>query len=209
MTKKKILEFQIFWANYSLLGFFHAISTAQIRRNVSRSTYFVITMWKSCFLRDKKSKTKKWPIILFSWRGSHICNLKKIFGHRPFWNLMDFGLFSGFRRFSKIATKPGHIFEKITWGRGDQKMSTFHDSQNQKPKFVYNMYKISSPFDTGRHSDWISLKLGRAVVCIENMCCIVFGSIRPTEGGVRGHANSRIFRKLKPDYRFFWNSIGW
>ena len=46
-------------------------------------------------------------------------------------------IISGFRRFSEIAIKPGHIFEKMTWGRGDQKMSTFHDSQNQNPKFVY------------------------------------------------------------------------
>ena len=43
------------------------------------------------------------------------------------------------------------------------------------------MYKISFAFDTGRSFDWISLKLGRAVVCIEYWCCIVFGSVRPNE----------------------------
>jgi len=48
-------------------------------------------------------------------------------------------IFSGFWRFSEIRIKPGHIFEKMTWGRGDQKMSTFHDSQNQNPKFFVNM----------------------------------------------------------------------
>jgi len=53
------------------------------------------------------------------------------------------------------------------------------------------------------HSDSISLKLGRTVVSIENWSCIVFGSIRPNEGGAGGYANSRIFGKWKPDYAFF------
>jgi len=43
-------------------------------------------------------------------------------------------------------------------------------------------YKISFALDSGRSFDWISLKLGRTVVSIENWCCIVFGSIRPNEG---------------------------
>jgi len=88
-------------------------------------------------------------------------------------------VFSGFRRFSEIAIKPGQIFRKMTWGKEDQKMSTFHDSQNQNPKFLY---KISFAFDSGRSFDSISLKLGRTVVSIENWSCIVFGSLRPNEG---------------------------
>jgi len=76
--------------------------------------------------------------------------------------------------------------------------------------FMYAcMYKISFVFDLGRNFVAISLKLGRTVVSIENWSCIVSESIRPNEGEARGHANSRIFRKRKPDYWFFSNSIGW
>ena len=37
--------------------------------------------------------------------------------------------------------------------------------------------------DLGRSFDSISLKLGRTVVSVENWNCIIFGSIRPDEGG--------------------------
>ena len=37
--------------------------------------------------------------------------------------------------------------------------------------------------DLGRSFDSISLKLGRTVVSVENRSCIIFGSIRPNEGG--------------------------
>ena len=40
------------------------------------------------------------------------------------------------------------------------------------------IYKISFAFDTGRSFNWISLKLGRAVVCIENWCLDQFGPMR-------------------------------
>ena len=49
--------------------------------------------------------------------------------------------------------------------------------------------------DLERSFDSISLKLGRMVVSVENWSCIIFGSIQPDEGGARGSANSRIFRK--------------
>ena len=52
-----------------------------------------------------------------------------------------------------------------------------------------------SELDLGRSFDSISLKLGSMVVSVENWSCIIFGSIRPNEGGARGSANSRIFRK--------------
>jgi len=55
--------------------------------------------------------------------------------------------------------------------------------------------KISFVFDLGRSFDSISLKLGRTVVSVEDWGCIVFGSIRPNEGGAEGYANLRIFRK--------------
>ena len=74
-----------------------------------------------------------------------------------------------------------------------------HDpSQNgflQHFQEVLSLNLVPTEFDLGRSFDWISLKLGRAVVRIEYWCCIVFGSVRPNEGGVRGHANSKIFRK--------------
>jgi len=63
--------------------------------------------------------------------------------------------------------------------------------------------------DLGCSFDSISLKVGRTVVSVENWSCIIFGSIRPNEGGANGSANMRIFRKWIPDYRFFWNSIYW
>ena len=54
--------------------------------------------------------------------------------------------------------------------------------------YKYTMYAcmyesmISFAFDLGRSFYSISLKLGKTVVSIENWCCIVFGSIRPSEG---------------------------
>ena len=115
--------------------------------------------------------------------------------------LFSFGslqVFSGFRRFSEIVIKPGHIFEKMTWGRGTKKCLRFITPRTriQNLYIIYVcMYEISFTFDTGRSFDWISLKLGRAVVCIEYWSCIVLGLIQPNEGGIRGHANSGIFRK--------------
>ena len=47
--------------------------------------------------------------------------------------------------------------------------------------------------DLGRSFDSISLKLGRAVVSVENWSCIVFGSIRPNEGGGLGVPQIRKF----------------
>ena len=52
--------------------------------------------------------------------------------------------------------------------------------------------EISFAFDSGRCFDSISLKLGKMVVSIENWCCIVFGSIRPNEGG---HLNLKKFHQ--------------
>ena len=51
--------------------------------------------------------------------------------------------------------------------------------------------------DLGRSFDSISLKLARTVVSVEDWSCIIFGAIRPNEGegGARGSANSKIFRK--------------
>ena len=49
--------------------------------------------------------------------------------------------------------------------------------------------------DLGHSFDSISLKLGRPVVSVENWSCIIFESVGPNEGGARGSANSRIFRK--------------
>ena len=43
--------------------------------------------------------------------------------------------------------------------------------------------------DLGRSLDSISLKLGRTVVSVENWSCIIFGSVRPNEGGAGRYTN--------------------
>jgi len=65
--------------------------------------------------------------------------------------------------------------------------------QNLYTCMYVRRYEISFAFDTGRSFDWISLKLGRTVVCIENWCCIVFGSIRSNEGRARGVTQIREY----------------
>jgi len=116
----------------------------------------------------------------------------------------DFMFFDGFWRFSGIAMKLGGDFLKSALGEGGP--NTFHDFQNQNPKFVC-MYKVSFTFNLRRRLVSISLKLGRTVVPMNNWSCMVFSPIRSYEGGWRC-TNSRIFREWKPDYQFLWNSIG-
>jgi len=85
----------------------------------------------------------------------------------------------------------------MTRGRGDQKMPTFYDSQNQNPKWYYMhvcIWKISFAFELAHSFVLISLKLGKTVVSIEDWSCIVFGSLRPRpyEAGAGGYANMRF-----------------
>jgi len=99
-----------------------------------------------------------------------------------------------FEDFQKSLLSPVRFSKKWPGGGGTKKCPRFMTSRTRIQN-LYVIYKISFVFDSGRSFDSISLELGKTIISIENCSCIVFGSIWPNEGGARGYANSRIFRK--------------
>jgi len=123
-------------------------------------------------------------------------------------------LMADFEDFEKSLSSPVRFSKKWPGERGDQKMSSFHDSQNQNPKCGVYKYVCMYVEDFFRLSKCLMEDLTRTRFRAQFLLdffetwqddCFYrglelysFWSIRSNEGRVGGYANSRIFRKWKP-----------